>query len=104
MKEKESKLWVLVCMKRAVLAGAGPSAAPAGEGDKATAVPATVDEATPMDEDALLQQALAMSMQVRRLDCFAFRSHMGSVQDFSIGYNNDSIICSGKYHGNPLVP
>ncbi|BDA40933.1 26S proteasome non-ATPase regulatory subunit 4 [Coccomyxa sp. Obi] len=43
---------------------AGPSAAPAGEGDKVTAAPAAVDEATPMDEDALLQQALAMSMQV----------------------------------------
>ncbi len=47
-----------------LLHGVGPSAAPAGDADKTAAVPAPVDEATPMDEDALLQQALAMSMQV----------------------------------------
>lgn len=45
----------------------GPSAGAAGESDKAVAPAAPADEATPMDEDALLQQALAMSMQARSL-------------------------------------
>ena len=46
---------------------AGPSAAPvagAGAAPGAPALPAG-GEAEPMDEDALLQQALAMSMQAR---------------------------------------
>ena len=39
------------------------------EGATGEAVPAAADQAMPMDEDALLQQALAMSMQVCFHEC-----------------------------------